>query len=454
MTKMQTFAAVGFVVSGFLMSGCSALGLGSDDDTSTGAGAESTGSTAGSTAADSTAVDTSTPNSSTPNSTAPETTDSDQSQSEVRVQDVLEQILITYTEAINDREPEEAFALFTEELQQRVPVEELVDGTSTSYISRVNVSQVLLENPDVSNEDSELRQAATVFASFRTDQDPSFGRDAQPCSWWEMEYRLEQIGDQWLIDSATALGGSPFPCPVVTGREPVDVTEPSVPDELQPDEPDPVPEPEPGAKPVVHLTLDDGPGPETSRYLALFDEYEVEATFFVNSNKISGRQDVTRQIVDSGHAIANHTHTHCNIKNPARPTPVSQCGNRTAQSEIGDAQDIIAATTGVTPTCFRPPFGAQSDATKAVIASFGLANWLWDIDTNDWQFNARNRNYTDAQAIAELNKASTLKPSGPSEGVVILLHDGTASAPRMLKLLRTWLEQNADEYQFKKLTGC
>lgn len=368
--------------------------------------------------------------------------------SDVEIEDLIERNLIAYTEAINDRRAEDAFALFTEELQQRVPLEELADGTSTSYISRLNVSQVIFQTPDV--DAGRLERAATVFASFRSDQDPAFARDGQTCSIWEMEYRVEQVDGRWLIDSATALGGTPFPCPIVAERESNELTNPTLPEQFPQDDG----ESGVGTKPVVHLTLDDGPGPETSRYLALFDEYGIEATFFVNSNKIPGREDVTNQIVESGHAIANHTHTHCNIKNPSKLTPVSQCGNRTAESEIGDAQDIISATTGITPKCFRPPFGAQSQATRAVVAAFGLANWLWDIDTNDWQFNAKNRNYTDSQAIAELNKASTLKPSGPSEGVVVLLHDGTASAPRMLKLLRSWLEQNSETYEFKKLTNC
>lgn len=146
------------------------------------------------------------------------------------------------------------------------------------------------------------------------------------------------------------------------------------------------PQPAPGAKPIVHLTLDDGPGPETDGFL--------------------------------------------------------------------ESQQVIADATGVIPTCFRPPYGARSAATDALIESFGLTGWLWDIDTNDWKFNANNADYTEAQAIAELNKVATISPSYGSEGAIVLLHDGTASAPRMLRLLEEWLEETADDYEFTAIGGC
>lgn len=373
----------------------------------------------------------------TPERVAPEPTETPSQ--EVVDQDAIEQVLVSYTVAINDRRAEDAYALFTEDLQASIPLDELVDGTSTSFISRLNVAQTNFTDSDT----------ALVIASFRSDQAPELGRDGQACSIWEIQYRMSNVAGDWLIDQATALEGSPFACPVV-------VPQPEPDDE--PDNPDPAPTPTPrlidSGKPVVHLTLDDGPGPETARFLDLFDEFGIETTFFVNTNRIQGREAVTRRIVESGHAIANHTHTHCNIENPNSLTPFSICGNRTANQEIEEAQQIIENTVGFAPTCFRAPYGAQSAATLRIVESYGLTSWLWDIDTNDWRFNDNNSNYSDAQAIAELNKAATLNPSYRSEGVIILLHDGTASAPRMLRLLRTWLETNADTFEFKVLTGC
>lgn len=360
---------------------------------------------------------------------------------EARRADAIEQILVTYTEAINDRRADDAHDLFTDDLRQRVPVDELVDGTSTSFISRLSVAQVSFDG-----------NAASVFASFRSDQAPEFGQEGQTCSIWELQYRLVDIGEDptvdgdWRIDQATPLGDTPFACPGVA-------------DQSEPDEPNSGPSttdvpPAPGSKPVVHLTLDDGPGPETEGFLDLFERYGIEATFFVSTNRFGGRSATVERIVDEGHAIANHTHSHCNLQDPDRLTPAAICGDRTASREIEQSQQIITEATGVTPTCFRPPYGARSGATDALVESFGLTSWLWDIDTNDWKFNANNANYTDAQAIAELNKAGTLRPSYGSEGVIVLLHDGTASAPRMLRLLEDWLEDKADDYEFKAIGGC
>lgn len=349
--------------------------------------------------------------------------------------DAIEQLLVSYTEAINDRRAEDAYDLFTDDLKDRVPREDLVDGTSTSFISRLSVAQVAFDQPD----------EASVIASFRTDQAPELGRDGQSCSIWELEYRLIDVsGDvetagRWLIDQAAPLGGSPFPCPVVVP---------------EPEDQEPVEPPSPGSRRVVHLTLDDGPGPETERFLDLFAEFGVVATFFVNSNRIDGRTAVVQRIVKDGHAIANHTHSHCNLQNPDALTPSALCRDRTAADEIEDAQRIISEVTGVTPRCFRPPYGAQSARTRALIEGYGLANWLWDIDTNDWRFNANNADYSEAQAVAELDKAATIRPRHGSEGVIVLLHDGTGSAPRMLRLLRAWLDANADRFDFKALDGC
>ncbi len=379
-----------------------------------------------------TAADGASTSSSTTSSTPPSDAASSEIEPEVIEANAIEALLVSYVEAINDRRGADAYAMFTDALRERVDLQDLIEGTSTSVISRLSVSQV-----DFAGD----TQSAVVYANFRTDQASEFGRQGQTCSLWELEYQMINSDGDWLIDRATPLGGSPFACPVV-GAD-VDDTEDSEPVVRAP-----------GERIVVHLTLDDGPGPETESFLELFEEYGITATFFVNSNRIAGRESIVQRIVAEGHAIANHTHTHCNLQNPDRLTPSELCAGRTATDEIAGAQRIIEAATGVTPSCFRPPYGAQSAATRDVIAQFGLRNWLWDIDTNDWKFNARNADYSDRQALAELDKVATRRPAYGSEGVIVLLHDGTASAPRMLRLLRTWLEGNGAEYDFLPLGGC
>ena len=371
-----------------------------------------------------------TTSSSTSPSSPPSGAASSDTEPEVTEANAIEALLVSYVEAINDRRGTDAYAMFTDALRERVDLDDLIEGTSTSVISRLSVSKV----------EFDADRSAVAYANFRTDQASEFGREGQTCSLWELEYQMVNLDGGWLIDRATPLSGSPFACPVVGIDADTGDDEPVV--------------REPGERIVVHLTLDDGPGPETERFLDLFDEFGVKATFFVNSNRIAGRESIVQRIVAEGHAVANHTHTHCNLQNPDRLTPSELCAGRTATDEIADAQRIIEASTGVVPTCFRPPYGAQSAATKDVIAQFGLRNWLWDIDTNDWKFNARNADYSDRQALAELDKVATRRPAYGSEGVIVLLHDGTASAPRMLGLLRTWLEGNGAEYDFLSLDGC
>lgn len=44
----------------------------------------------------------------------------------------------------------------------------------------------------------------------------------------------------------------------------------------------------------------------------------------------------------------------------------------------------IKEVTGVTPKCWRPPYGDVDDRVRAIAWQMGLTTVLWDEDTNDW----------------------------------------------------------------------
>jgi len=60
-------------------------------------------------------------------------------------------------------------------------------------------------------------------------------------------------------------------------------------------------------EPVIALTIDDGPDPETTpAILDVLAEHDARATFFLISGRVPGNEAVVERLVDEGHEIGNH----------------------------------------------------------------------------------------------------------------------------------------------------
>ena len=204
-------------------------------------------------------------------------------------------------------------------------------------------------------------------------------------------------------------------------------------------EPEPQPEPEPAPAPpddgpVVHLTFDDGPNATyTPQVLDLLAAYGARSTFFVIGEQVADHPDIAARIVDEGHAIGNHTWSH------ARLTEVPEA---TFTSEILDTQAVVEETTGTTPSCLRPPFGARDETVNQGAADLGLEMAMWDIDPRDWE-----RPGTDT--IVERVLAD-IEP-----GAVVLLHDGFRDREQTVAATERLLEWLTDQgYRVTPMPGC
>jgi peptidoglycan/xylan/chitin deacetylase (PgdA/CDA1 family) len=125
----------------------------------------------------------------------------------------------------------------------------------------------------------------------------------------------------------------------------------------------------------VHLTFDDGPGAYTQQVLDILARYNVHATFYViGRNAVEHPADMKR-IAAEGHEIGNHSWDHADL------TQLSWSG---VYQELSQTQTAVQQTAGVTPTRFRPPYGAVSNTVRNAAASLGLSVNLWSIDTVDW----------------------------------------------------------------------
>lgn len=152
----------------------------------------------------------------------------------------------------------------------------------------------------------------------------------------------------------------------------------------------------------VALTFDDGPNSNTTtRLLNTLTSNGLRATMFNVGREVANNPALARAQVNAGMWIANHTQTH---------TDLTRLNSTQIAQEISSAQQAIRQATGVTPTLFRPPYGATNATVKSVAAQQGLAEILWTVDSFDW-----NSATTSAQVVQNVRNVQS--------GGVVLMHD-------------------------------
>jgi peptidoglycan-N-acetylglucosamine deacetylase len=126
------------------------------------------------------------------------------------------------------------------------------------------------------------------------------------------------------------------------------------------------------AEPLVALTFDDGPGPQTPAILDLFAEHGMRGTFFVLGESVEGREEILARTIAEGHEIGNHTFSH--------PHALDLDDGELAH-EIARCQ----RTLGGRPAVFRPPHGEDPVRSARIAAERGIPTTaLWSVDPSDW----------------------------------------------------------------------
>jgi peptidoglycan/xylan/chitin deacetylase (PgdA/CDA1 family) len=151
--------------------------------------------------------------------------------------------------------------------------------------------------------------------------------------------------------------------------------------------------------PVVALTFDDGPHPEsTPRLLDILEKHGAHATFFMVGEAAQRHPDIVRRVAEAGHAIGNHSWDHSSL-------PLLSGKERRAQ--------IRACEKALAPygqRLFRPPYGHQSLASRLDALGLGYQVVTWSVTASDWQDR-------DAQWITDRLTDET------SPGDIVLFHD-------------------------------
>ena len=177
-------------------------------------------------------------------------------------------------------------------------------------------------------------------------------------------------------------------------------------------------------KPIIALSFDDGPGPNTSALLETLASYGATATFFMcyaNGSGFRVYSDVVREVYNSGNEVANHTQNHPQL---------TKCSSAKIDEEVNGNADKLADLVGKGQRfLLRPPYGSFNDTVKQ-IANVPII--IWSVDSLDWKYKTQ-ANCTDL--IMKEVKAQA------KDGGIILMHDIHKTSCEAVKTVLPWLIQ-------------
>lgn len=117
-------------------------------------------------------------------------------------------------------------------------------------------------------------------------------------------------------------------------------------------------------KPVVALTFDDGPDPQTTPWLLdLLETQGIRVTFFVTGERVARHGELIRAILSKGHDIGNHSFSHDVLL-------MLRTMERLVR-EVEATQNQLQRF-GIFPLAFRPPVGITNPKLGAVLRRQGL----------------------------------------------------------------------------------
>ena len=117
-----------------------------------------------------------------------------------------------------------------------------------------------------------------------------------------------------------------------------------------------------------------------------------------------------------GHDICVHTWSH-------RYTTTMT--NDQVFAELFYTMRAIKSVIGVTPRCWRPPFGDVDDRVRAIAAGLGLRTIVWEADTDDWNIQPSGNTPT---AQIDKNYESIIGMAKQSKSPMVLTHELTINS--------------------------
>lgn len=162
-------------------------------------------------------------------------------------------------------------------------------------------------------------------------------------------------------------------------------------------------------------TFDDGPNcTHNSLYDYWAQQKQKVSLMYIGSNVLDWPLEAQRGISD-GHHICVHTWSH--------PYMTALTDNQ-AFAELYYTLLAVKSITGVTATCWRPPYGDVDDRIRAIAQSLGLRTYMWSDDTNDWQVEPYgDTSKSTVQSNFAAIQAKGSKSAASRGGIIVLQHE-------------------------------
>lgn len=177
----------------------------------------------------------------------------------------------------------------------------------------------------------------------------------------------------------------------------------------------------------IAITFDAGASAKpAAQILKVLAKHNIKCTFFLTGKWMEQNKSMTRQIVDAGHEIGNHSYSH------RRFTDLSD-------AEIANDIDktnrvAIELTDQNTKPLFRCPFGARDKRVLKALADQGYKSVYWDIDSWDSVKKDITSKQIEDRVLEKVRNGS-----------VILMHCGSQPTADALDSLLTKLEASGYE---------
>ncbi len=191
------------------------------------------------------------------------------------------------------------------------------------------------------------------------------------------------------------------------------------------------------------LTFDDGPNPRyTRQIMEILQKYQVKGVFFELGQslgsvgedlglKTSKSSAVSRELMENGFTLANHTFSHVLIP---------KISDKEIAGEIENTNRLLTQVTHLAPALFRPPYGARSPKLLAALEARNMKAVLWNIDSLDW-----------ADPVPKSIANRVIREVEQEKRGIILFHDIHARTVEALPLVLETLNKRG--YQFLAWNG-
>lgn len=143
--------------------------------------------------------------------------------------------------------------------------------------------------------------------------------------------------------------------------------------------------------------------PVTGKILDVLKEKNAKAVFFITMDYVEMAPELVQRMIDEGHVVGNHT-----VYHPVMP---SKSIDR-MQREVMNLHDHVLEKYGYKMTLFRPPTGAYSVQSLAVVQNLGYKSVLWSFQHYDYD---TEKQPSDKTAFDLITKNS-------HNGAIFLLH--------------------------------